>query len=80
MVMFLVVELTHLSLNLSFGMSVTYLWLIILLVVVDVPVDSNVLLVTNFVNLKIKSTQSFEYAHRVRVCVHVFIGGVFVHV
>jgi hypothetical protein len=74
MVMFLVVELNHLSLNPSFGMSVTYLRLIILLVVADVPVDSNVLLVTNFVNLKIKPTQSFECAHRDRVCVHVFIG------
>jgi hypothetical protein len=78
--MFLVVELTHLSLNLSFGMSVTYLRLIILLVVVDVLIDSNVLLVTNFINLKIKSTQSFKYTHTDRVCVHVFIGGVLIHV
>jgi hypothetical protein len=40
----------------------------------DVPVDSDTLLVTDFVNLKIKSTQSFEGAHRGRVWVHVFIG------
>jgi hypothetical protein len=30
-------------------------------------------LVTDFVNLKIKSTQFFKGAHRGRVCVHVFI-------
>jgi hypothetical protein len=29
---------------------------------------------TNFMNLKIKSTQLFRDAHRVRVCVHMFIG------
>jgi hypothetical protein len=29
--------------------------------------------VTDFVNLKIKSTQFFEGAHRGRVCVRVFI-------
>jgi hypothetical protein len=30
--------------------------------------------VSDFVNLKIKSAQSFGYAHRDRVCVRVFIG------
>jgi hypothetical protein len=40
----------------------------------DVFVDSETLLVTNFVNLKIKSAQSFGCAHRDRVCVRVFIG------
>jgi hypothetical protein len=40
----------------------------------DVPVDSEALLVTDFVNLKIKPTQSFRGAHRGRVCVRVFIG------
>jgi hypothetical protein len=40
----------------------------------DVPVDSETLLLTDFVNLKIKSTQSFEGAHMDRVCVLVFIG------
>jgi hypothetical protein len=39
----------------------------------DVPVDSDVLLVTDFVNLKIKPAQSFRCAHRGRVCVRVFI-------
>jgi hypothetical protein len=30
--------------------------------------------VTNFVNLKIKSAQSFRGAHMSRMCVYVFIG------
>jgi hypothetical protein len=53
---------------------VLYLRLIILLVGDDVSVDNETLLVTDFVNLKIKSTQSFKDAHRDRVCVHIFIG------
>jgi hypothetical protein len=40
----------------------------------DVSVDSETLLVTDFVNLKIKSAQSFGCAHRGRMCVRVFIG------
>jgi hypothetical protein len=40
----------------------------------DVSIDSDVLLVTDFVNLKIKPAQSFKGAHRGRMCVHVFIG------
>jgi hypothetical protein len=40
----------------------------------DVSVDNDTLLVTDFVNLKIKSAQSFGYAHRDRLCVCVFIG------
>jgi hypothetical protein len=51
-----------------------YLLLIILSVGGDVPVDSEALLVTDFVNLKIKLTQSFRGAHRGRVCVRVLIG------
>jgi hypothetical protein len=39
----------------------------------DVSVDSEMLLVSDFVNLKIKSTQSFRGAHRDRMYVHVFI-------
>jgi hypothetical protein len=50
-----------------------YLRLIILLVRGDVPVDSETLLVIDFVNLKIKPAQSFIVAHRGRVCVHIFI-------
>jgi hypothetical protein len=36
----------------------------------DVSINSDVLLVIDFVNLKIKSTQSFGCAHRVR-CAYV---------
>jgi hypothetical protein len=39
----------------------------------DVPVNSETLLVTDFVNLKIKLAQSFRCVHRCRVCVRVFI-------
>jgi hypothetical protein len=53
---------------------VLYLRLIILLVEGDVPVDSEMLLVIDFVNIKIKPTQSFRCAHRGRVCMHIFIG------
>jgi hypothetical protein len=40
----------------------------------DVPVNSEALLVTDFVNFKIKPAQSFGGAHRGRICVRVFIG------
>jgi hypothetical protein len=50
-----------------------HLRLIILSVGGDVPVDSETLLVTNFVNLKIKPPQCFRCAHKGRVCVCVFI-------
>jgi hypothetical protein len=40
----------------------------------DVPVDSEPLLIIDFMNLKIKPTQSFKSAHRVRVYMYVFIG------
>jgi hypothetical protein len=38
----------------------------------DVSVDSETFLVTEFVNLKIKPVQSYEGAHRDRVCVCVY--------
>jgi hypothetical protein len=38
------------------------------------PVDSETLLTTDFMNLKIKPARSFEVAHKGRVYVHVFIG------
>jgi hypothetical protein len=53
---------------------VLYLRLIILLVIDDVSVDSETLLVTDFVNLKIKSAQSFKGAHKNRMYVYVIIG------
>jgi hypothetical protein len=40
----------------------------------DVPIDSETFLINDFMNLKIKSTQSFEGAHRGRMCIRVFIG------
>jgi hypothetical protein len=51
-----------------------HLRLIIFSVRGDASVDSETLLVTNFMNLKIKLGQSFERAHRDRVCMRVFIG------
>jgi hypothetical protein len=36
----------------------------------DIPVDSETLLMTDFINLKIKPTQSFRGAHRDRVCIY----------
>jgi hypothetical protein len=52
---------------------VLHLRLIILSVGGDIPVDSEALLVIDFVNLKIKPAQSFGGAHSGRVCVRVFI-------
>jgi hypothetical protein len=39
----------------------------------DVLIDSDALLVIDFVNLKIKPAQFFEVAYRGSMCVHVFI-------
>jgi hypothetical protein len=39
----------------------------------DVSIDSESLLVTDFMNLKIKLVQSFKGAHRDKMCVHIFI-------
>jgi hypothetical protein len=50
-----------------------YLQLIIFLVGDDVSIDNKTFLVTDFVNLKIKSVQSFRNAHKNKVCVRVFI-------
>jgi hypothetical protein len=50
-----------------------HLRLIILSVGGDVPVDSETLLMTDFVNLKIKPIQSFKSAYRGRVYARVFI-------
>jgi hypothetical protein len=50
-----------------------YLQLIILSVRGDVPVDSETLLVADFVNLTIKLVQSFRGAHKGRVCIRMFI-------
>jgi hypothetical protein len=39
----------------------------------DVPIDSETLLVTEFMNLKIKTAQSFRGVSRDKMCVHVFV-------
>jgi hypothetical protein len=52
---------------------VLYLRLIILIVGDDVPVDSKTLLMTDFMNLKIKPAQSFKGAHKIIVYIHVLI-------
>jgi hypothetical protein len=39
----------------------------------DVSIDNETFLFIDFVNLKIKSTQSFRDAHRDRMCVRMFI-------
>jgi hypothetical protein len=72
LVRFIVVELTHLGSILRFD-TILYLWLIILLVRGDILIDNETLLVTDFVNLKIKPIQFFRSAYRGRICTHVFI-------
>jgi hypothetical protein len=70
---FLRVELIYLDLNFRFDICIIFM-INYFLVRNDISVDSEILLVINFVNHKIKLTQSFEYAHKYRMCVHVFIG------
>jgi hypothetical protein len=52
-------------------MCVTYLRLIILSVVDDISVDSEMLLMTDFVNLKIKSAHFFKSDHMMYVRVFI---------
>jgi hypothetical protein len=73
LVRFLVVKLIHHNSNSRFDIGVTF--------TANYsfsgrrrPLDSETLLVTDFVNLKIKSAQFFGGGHRSRVCVRVFIG------
>jgi hypothetical protein len=68
LVRFLVMELTNSGSNPRFDMCVVF----ILSIEDDVSVDSDTLLVIDFVNLKIKPTQSFGCTHKNSVCV--FIG------
>jgi hypothetical protein len=72
LVRFLVVELTHSSLNPRFDVDVVFKSNYFL-VGGDVSIDNEILLVNDFMNLKIKPTQSFRGVHRDRVCVRVFI-------
>jgi hypothetical protein len=39
----------------------------------NIPIDSETLLVTDFVNLKIKPTQSFKVVYRVRIYTRILI-------
>jgi hypothetical protein len=52
---------------------VLYLWVIIFLVKGDVPIDSDVFLLTDFMNPKIKPTQSFKNVHKNKVYMYIFI-------
>jgi hypothetical protein len=61
-------------------MGVTYLRLIIFSVVADILIDSEIFLMTYFINLKIKSVQSFEGVHKDRMCVRVFIRKILIHI
>jgi hypothetical protein len=62
-----VVKLIYPDLNLRFVVFMTDYFS------VKCNIDSDVFLVTEFVNLKIKSAQSFKYVHKNKVCVRVFI-------
>jgi hypothetical protein len=53
---------------------VLHLQLIILLVGYDVSINNDGLLVTDFINLKIKLTQSFRYVYKSMMYVCMFIG------
>jgi hypothetical protein len=66
-------KLNHSGSNARFNM-VLYLRLIILSVRDDIPVDSEMILMTDFVNLKIKLSQFFRCTHKNKMCVHMFIG------
>jgi hypothetical protein len=67
------VELVHSGSNLRVDMSIAFT-INYFFMGDDVSVYNDALLVTNFVNLKIKTVQSFGYAHKGKVCVRVFIG------
>jgi hypothetical protein len=77
-VSFLVVKPTYPDSNPRFDVCIIYLRLIIFSVVDDVPVDTSSStarrLLIDFMNLKIKSIQSFKDVHRDMMCVCVFIG------
>jgi hypothetical protein len=68
-----VVELTHSGSNHIFNMCVVFT-ANCFLVGDDVSIDNETLLMTNFINLKIKSVQSFKCVHKGMVCVRIFIG------
>jgi hypothetical protein len=65
-------KLIHLGSNFRFNMNIIFM-ANIFLVVNDISVDSEIFLVTGFINIKIKSIQSFRDADRGRMYIHVFI-------
>jgi hypothetical protein len=73
LVRFLVVKLTYPDLNHRFDILIIFT-ANYFSVGGDIPVDSKTLLVTDFMNLKIKPAQSFGCAHRDRVYMRAFIG------
>jgi hypothetical protein len=64
------VKLIYIGLNLIWML---HLRLIIFSVECDVLIDSETFLMTDFMNLNIKSTQSFKNVHKNRVYIYIFI-------
>jgi hypothetical protein len=73
LVRILVVKITHLILNFKFIMCVVFM-INYFLVRCDVSIDSETLLMIDFINFKIKPTQSFRCADRGKIYVCVLIG------
>jgi hypothetical protein len=74
-----VAELTHPDSNLRFDMGVTFM-INYSFSRRDVPVDNETFLVTDFMNLKIKLTQSYRGTYRGTVFEGVYRGRVYAHV
>jgi hypothetical protein len=72
LVKFLVVELIHSCLNYKFDMSVAFT-ANYFLVGDDIFINNETILMTDFMNLKIKLIQSFRCTHKDKVCMRVFI-------
>jgi hypothetical protein len=68
LIRFLVVKLIHTDLNLRFDMSVIFI------TNYSFPINSETFLMINFVNLKIKPTQSFERVHKDMMCICIHRG------
>jgi hypothetical protein len=67
------IDLSNSDLNLIFDMSVVFMINCFLSDRRrDVPIDNETFLVNDFVNLKIKSVQSFRCTHKSMIYVHVF--------
>jgi hypothetical protein len=67
------IDLSNSDLNLIFDMSIVFMINYFLSDRRrDVPIDNETFLMNNFVNLKIKSVQSFGCTHKSMIYVHVF--------